>query len=338
MIKIKEKLCSFVLQKKSFKNILIKYKVFLKNGTYKPNCTFTQWSYKSRINENILQEQLYATKNQSVHIGFLNKLKRFFIKKYFSIKLNSVDKIFSGESLLLSRVSGGGRVIDYSSEQILAFYHNAKEMHDILEKRKLFPETIFNTSPIFKVNDEHAFYVEKYIFKKSYSLDDAFKYVCDTTLAYQESKYCKSYVYNINMQNDDLMPIIGDKKFCLNIISFIRSNNYYRCLCHGDLYRNNIIFDGSKYYYIDFELAGDCIFFFDVLYFAMMEYYRFNNSLIIDGYFRGEIDEYFCKLFNVHGATYKPELKKTYFFIMLYEYFCIKYNMKIPDMLLSLIK
>ena len=326
-------------KKREIKTFLQRYNHFLVKGIYRSNNTFTQWSLNVNTpQENILKEQLHVSKRSTKLYGLFAKIKKAGIRKFYSIYITGDKTIFPGETILLSRIVGKGKIISFDRKQILSFYPNPFDMLIDVQKRSLFPEEHFNLPTLFRIDIGNSFYIEQYIFKKNYTPYDAFKYVCQTALSFQTSGRCKSFnVCNLKLSFNDLEQIIGEST-CRDVVGFIESNSYKRCLNHGDLYRNNIIFDGKRFYYIDYELAGNYVFFFDVLYFAMMEFYLFDNSAIVDMYFQGKLDDFFYKIFNAHGVKYIPSSKKAYFFIMCYEYFFIKYNTKIPDSLINLIR
>ena len=121
-------------------------------------------------------------------------------------------------------------------------------------------------------------------------------------------------------------------------IEYIRSEEYVKRVCHGDLYRNNLLFDGKEFYYIDFELLKDHVFYFDVLNYLMCEYLMFNNGEMLNDYLDGVYDGYLEELFAVNGCKYDPKKKKIYFFTVLFEYYCETFQTDIPDKLMKYLR
>ena len=188
--------------------------------------------------------------------------------------------------------------------------------------------------PLFDINHDKCFIVEKMIDKVTFDHEAGFDFIIKDFTRIFKNKNILSYQY-VCQEKD----IEGINKFfsCYennnkalklseNIKKFIDKGYYKKCISHGDLYYNNLIFDGEKFYYIDFECVNDHFFVFDILFYIFFESFRWENDLLITNYFNGVYDQQLEDIFKLNAVEYDKELKKTYLFIILFEY----YGYKIP--------
>ena len=94
-----------------------------------------------------------------------------------------------------------------------------------------------------------------------------------------------------------------------------------------------MIYDCDCVWFIDFEVAGERIFFHDIFSFVFSEMFYFNNDSLFQKYLEGKFDYWFEKLFDVNGLRFEPLNRRLYFFIALVE----KYGGVIPDNVVSFI-
>ena len=348
--KINQKVRAFfaiVRRKKRWTRTVRDNKSFLVEGKYKSNHTHNAWylvgddSY-GKEDDYLLLEQIYISSQQNLDGGLfrriINKVLHFLLFRESKIYIKSDTKEFSGTMIILSRRTGTGKVISLKNKEIVSFYDSTYEMEVEISNRKKFEQYGFNTIPILVISKEKKYFIEKYIEKCSLSLENAFNYICKETLRFQQSTWCKkSFFKETNSILRSFDETTNDVELHSKLLTFLKPENYIRCLCHSDLYRNNILYDGENYYYIDFELAEEHIFFFDIFYFMWFEYYRFNNKSFLQSYFKGDYDDYFTELFMCNNVKYDSMCREVYYFISLYEYFCTANNLMIPSKLLDFI-
>ena len=90
-------------------------------------------------------------------------------------------------------------------------------------------------------------------------------------------------------------------------------------ILHGDFTYNNLIYDGAKCYFIDFEHYGEYSFFYDIFWLMQNEFVYAKNELLLNLYFGGELDVVFQLLFEAVGIKFNPEIKDVYYCVFLAE-------------------
>lgn len=186
-----------------------------------------------------------------------------------------------------------------------------------LDKTRLFIKEVF----IQKIEYDHEkgfdFVISditKFFLTKKFSCR---QYIMDN----REFDKIETYFNSLDMSNKGLL-------FLRKLKLFIKQENYIKCLCHGDMHYNNILFDGKKYYYIDFERVGEHFFLYDILSWIYCESYYFGNDLLLNNYLNGKYDRQIREIFNLNKIAYDPRLKGIYMFIMLYERFGLQMPIK----------
>lgn len=323
------------IRKKNKSKFLKAYK-FLKKDRYFSNESGTLW-FPKRLKEIALPENKYiflqhSYENQAVKpsVGIRKKLIEYFL----SLRVRSHPPFFDGDVALLSRMLGVGKIINYSKKEILSFFDNQAQMQQVIEKYNVWKNLGFSVLPILQMNETQCFFTEKYIEKRDYSLEQGFEFIKNDILLHQ--KACGDdglIVYSpeeLAEKVEGLKRLVGKWEGVSAVIDFVQSPNYVKRICHGDLYRNNLMFDGNQFWYIDFELLCPRVFFFDVISYFSNEFLMFGNGKLLNAFFAGEYDAYFSELFSVNHSVYDPAMKKAYFFLTLYECFCETFKSPIP--------
>ena len=318
---------------------------FLKKGRYFPNETGTLWFPKRfedialSENKHIIIQIAYENQNGSKN----NKnIKDKLIDRFYSQRVIFQPTLFTGDVVLMSRFNNVGKVIDYSKKEMLSYYADNKQMQSVVEKRLAWQNLGYNVLPIKKIDDTNCFFIENYIDKLDFPAEKGFDFVKNDILLRQksvENELDRLYSPDeIARKAEEMKKFAGVWEDLYSAIDYIRSEEYVKRVCHGDLYRNNLLFDGKEFYYIDFELLNNHVFYFDIVSYFVCEYLMFNNGEMLNDYLDGVYDGYLEELFAVNGCKYDPKKKKIYFFTVLFEYYCETFQTDIPDKLMKCLR
>ena len=326
---------------------------FLKKGKYVSNETGFLWYQKQwkekalSENKHLIQQQIYANQHEiraNSKIGTrFRKIKQALSDRRHCkrITLKEHQQFFDGDAAILTRSLGNGKIINYEKKEILSFFASEERMQEILEKRQIWQSFGFSVPEIFQIDEEHRFLIESLIEKQVFSPEQGFDFVTKDLLRYQMTPDLGTVP---PLSQEELAKKVEGLKKVSDlwggvpmVIDFVQSKNYVRRICHGDMYRNNLMFDGEKFYYIDFELLAPRVFFLDVMFYMTNEFLQYNNDTLLKNFFAGEYDVYLKDLFAANHSEFDPSLKQVYYFLALYEYFCECFETKIPEKLLKVL-
>ncbi len=250
------------------------------------------------------------------------------------VTLKNPSLLYDGDVALLFRKPGAGKIINYSKKEILSFFREKKQMQEIFEKQSTWQSFGYPAPAILQTDEEHLFLIEEYIEKQDFSPEAGFEFIKNDILLHQKACGDDGLIVclpeELAEKVEGLKRLEGEWEGVSGVIDFIQSPNYIKRVCHGDLYRNNLIFDGQKFWYIDFELLCPRVFFFDVVVYFLYEFLIFENDKMLKDFFAGKYDAYFSELFSVNHSVYDPAMKKAYLFLTLYECFCECFKCPIP--------
>ena len=112
----------------------------------------------------------------------------------------------------------------------------------------------------------------------------------------------------------DLMNIADLYKIDLN------NQKWPYVKCHGDFYFKNILLDKKRCYLIDWELSDYHVFFYDPIYFMLVDSIRMKDFRLLDDFFRGRFDKYFCNIFKLAGIYFSQFKRIEYVNICIVEH------------------
>lgn len=119
------------------------------------------------------------------------------------------------------------------------------------------------------------------------------------------------YIY----QFDKIIEKVAPEMFSLNL-PFIN--------LHGDLWSDNILLScrsGEKtLWYIDWEVAGKYVFFYDFFKFIWNELDVHHNYSYCKRYIAGEFDEKLTRLFAIFDLQFQPKFRQSYFCLFFLNY------------------
>ena len=330
----------FIALKKSVKNNkeLIKlakpYFLFLENGNY-------YIDYVSRIIYKTSEQRKY--KNEAIHTydGFYaygnkkNKIMLFFStilhRKRFTIRQKQNKYHYTLGIIGSQRDSI--KLFDYQNNVVASFYFNSLKKEKIIENRSKISGVGYQAPRLFE-SDRLAMQfnamVEQLIIKKDYdynegiiswfkrmiSFDDKdFNCFADKSISQKQYFVIRNFLTKYNF-----------KKELMIFEENIKMGHYKVTLCHGDFYPLNFIYDGSKYYVIDYECVCVRHTMFDFFTFIFKSYYIFKDERLINKYFNGEYDPFLESLFKKNGSVYHKNAKTLYFLINLIELYDYRLN------------
>jgi hypothetical protein len=281
----------------------------MKPGIYKYNNSCTMLSnirYKAEAQE--LSMSLFGTK-----ISVYNPFRTAFSRLYTKIVLSMNSK--SEFTILLITSSGREyKLFDTENLLIMTIYKNKERLNKIVLNRKFWGEN-FRIIP-FTVNNKEQIICEKLFDKEYCDSEIMFKHILNDYMYYFSRIKC-----DVNLDLD-LMEL---NMFCQKIgkikdFQLLTENLVGRktCIVHGDLWRSNIINNGGKLYYLDFEAVGKRIFYYDLLYYIIHDFIVMNDSILLRNYMGGKYDSDFEKLFNIVGIQYCAEYKIIYLELICY--------------------
>ncbi|MEO1769779.1 aminoglycoside phosphotransferase family protein [Candidatus Enterococcus ferrettii] len=88
-------------------------------------------------------------------------------------------------------------------------------------------------------------------------------------------------------------------------------------MLHGDLWTENILLEkeNENLWYIDWDTAGEYLFFHDFFKFMWNEVDVHANHRYYQAYLAGEYDEAFARIFGLFQLEFQPEYRKDYFYL-----------------------
>ncbi|NMA74575.1 MAG: phosphotransferase [Bacteroidales bacterium] len=216
---------------------------------------------------------------------------------------------------------GKAKIFDFEKQSVLHFFKESKDYEETKQIYSLF-------SPFFEIPaqefvDEELLIREKYIapnsniyrseklhnniLKDYYERFNDYLRNCSST---EKFNVCSPRVLLESMSQSLLNSGLGQN--VLQLLFDSETNEWLQVMCHGDLWFENILIGGT-FYIIDWEHAGEYLFFYDFFHYAITEYMRKGDASIVHRYFMGQFDYIFNELFEIVGLTYRDEERLLYF-------------------------
>lgn len=304
-------------------------KWLLIDGVYKSNAT-NSIIFNKKFKNFVLQEKKFVWRENCkksivcpLHQRIALLLFSFFFRKRIKVGNDNLNN--KCQVIILSTLDVDIKFINYKNAEIITVFKNADRMNFILNQRSLWGG---RKVPIIEINRDKFLLKEKFIEKREYRHKDGFDFILNqvSDLLLSKKTICENFkmteenlkkaeAYILSGSSDKSTKLLNDFRF------FLKSGSYKKCICHGDLYYNNLIFDGKDFYYIDFEMVDKHFFMFDLLFYAFFESFRFYDDSFLIDYFNGKYDEKFELIFKKNDIQFLTELKTTYLFVVLYEYY-----------------
>jgi hypothetical protein len=296
------------------KSIITNYSSYLEYGKY---CIDAQKSIITKHGQRYKPITFLSETKKSRRNLIWDKL--FFL--FASVKNKDKRNLFDGVSVICSH-SKKIKIISNKSKQVYTFFPNIddynfyKHNHEMLSK-------FFRTIPILNSFEDQKLIIEKFV--ETIPCDtirifdnfliDVSDYLskCKTIKILFEKDDEKKYLnmiqkYSINKDlSEETLEYLKNKKG--RIITFT----------HGDLHKLNVLYTNEGFYYIDFELGANHVFYFDIFYYMYIEAFKFNNDMFLDKYFKGDYDKIIFEIFKKVGEVYNKNKKKVYLLVTLFE-------------------
>lgn len=223
------------------------------------------------------------------------------------VLVNQNNGSFAGKNVIIS--SSGCEYKIFSDTAVLTIYTNRRIMDNIIYGREFFQE-FFPVPKILQLSKEKGIIIEEKIEHIDFNLEDAITHIFNQYATYAKNSV-KYKMHKINFSPDNFR-----KKFHVE-----PGKNIVDSVCaitvHGDLWKSNIIFQGSKYYLIDFENVSTRYFLYDFFMLIYTEYFQYANDIYMINYFSGKYDSLLIRLFASVDCEYHKEKKFDYFLIYL---------------------
>lgn len=279
---------------------------YLKNGCYIFNEDFTQLV----LIDNLSEIPHFNSK------GILKRIKHIFkfIKNKRKIEVFTNVKKFNGDLLLIPSTQYGYKV--FGDKNIITIFNDNDFFYKIIENRKKISE-IFDVPNTTIDEKEKSITEERIKLLHSSNKDDN-----ENRIIY----FMKNYTKYFSQNKQDISTIyFDDKKYRFKIFyrAFFKKirtkNNINAIIQHGDMWTNNILFDGVKYYVIDYENVDKKYVLYDFFTYIYNEMLINNNSQELLNYFNGVYDNILNEYMSSIGLEYDSAEKKEYFCAFLKE-------------------
>ncbi len=254
------------------------------------------------------------------------------------VKQKSDQTPFNGQVLLLTW-SYNVKIFDLNNQQVLTQCHNVEEYIHF----KNTYQSVFNDFPLPKVysfNDSNLSYVEEMIDFVPYKLWDqqtinsAILSVFTVYLDFFKTTEKKA----VTLENHLDHELLNSYRFTKSLLEKVRIESTSVYTMHGDLWLDNLLFDGKTFYIADWEYYGDHFFFSDILNVFFAEALMRGDHSYLQCFYNGDYDEKLKQLFLTTGETYNPDLKRDLLFLYILERFCKKDASKTEEEKLLMLK
>ncbi|HCX64688.1 MAG TPA: hypothetical protein DHN33_05710 [Eubacteriaceae bacterium] len=277
-------------------------------------------------------------------VGIIQSLINF---KKITIKHHLADPVTAKNKLLMITKNDDLKLFNFEEGIITNFLTNTNKYLTLKEAYMIFHK-YFDT-PFIQFNDEDQSYIEHKINFKPYTswtdrernqaVENIFnKY---TRYFYECNKKNLNQVYteellerlyatiNPNPLTDVFNQIIAEESF---------NDSWPLLKCHGDMNFFNILLSNNKYYLIDWEQSEDCVFFYDLFSFVLVEALFREDYSYINHYLTGQYDSYFINIFNIFNRTFHTTNRKYYLAVFLSEYVSKRFKRRNLEKYLRLIQ
>lgn len=261
-------------------------------------------------------------------------LKKVYFNKSIIITCqnNHIMDEFKGNIYLPANnnnTTNDAKIFDFANKKVLSIFSTTEKMKSEIENYNTTKD-FFSIPKIINHDFKNLYIVEEIIDVRINELwtNSDNSYVMNEIINQYINylSFCKrEYNYSFNNINN---LIIDSKltngfitKFKKSIDSELLNLEFPFVKLHGDLWSSNILLENNtnrEIYIIDWEHAGDYLFFYDLFWFMQSEAVNNKNYDFINEYFLGEYDDCLIKMFNMYNLTFYKKYRIDYFKI-----FCI---------------
>ena len=292
------------------RNIVKAHRSFLKGGTYKNSLTGDYIYEKS--SPSYLKAQTFSSLSQCNN--FIDMLLNLLVDLFMYRVRENGEKKFQGTEMILSSSKTETKIFSIDNNEVLTKYKDVEKLKRVELDKKYFGQ-FFNVPETKTVNIEECYVVEKFIAHKKFEPVNAFSYFSEVLINYL---YAIRDTISYDEAGDEkkikkFSNYVGDSKMLHRVVGLPK------LMVHGDFWNFNVIYDGRKYYLIDYEKKGVRFFLYDYLCFIFSEYTLLNNNRLLKTYLSGGFDETLSEMFGAIGCRFNEKMREVYFLAFLVE-------------------
>lgn len=230
---------------------------------------------------------------------------RKWIVKQYPYNVCDEKNSFNGSTLLISSSEKEIKIFDYKANILITKYLEESRYQAALEHKQFFAE-YFPVIPYIKNDIQGFILAEPIISKIDFDAEYAFKEIL--------SKYV---IYLSSIPHTMGEPLISERELrnFEKIFNTMIERSVLRApvsCVHGDLWSENIIFDGTVFYWLDFEHISTRYCMYDIFFYMFSEEFMKGNDTILGNYLLGKYDTEFTALFSSVNMIYEPNKRTEY--------------------------
>ena len=265
---------------------------------------------KRFIKNNALQLQKnnilkFKNRIKIVILSAIKVLTRALNKK---IKLETNEKVFSGQLLMILHGQNRVKIFDFNNNQVITIESNRERLNRISETVAVY-QNHFDI-PIKEINHERKMIYEKIIEflpnqdKNSQHKVKLYNQFLERYLTLIRSLDLKETI-TLRAQLEKVNPTF--KIECTDLIKEFNQigldTKLVKIPQHGDIIKRNFLYDGSKWYLIDFELSDNSAFIIDLFSIFIPDIMSY-NKVLFNKFLKGEFDSKINSIFNQVDLVY----------------------------------
>lgn len=294
------------------RNLVQEHKVYLKDGLYK-NSLRGDYIYE-KSSRSYLRGKTYSS---LIHFNsFVDSILYLFVNFFTYRVSNKKESKFHGTEMILSSSLTEVKIFDFKSQEVLTKYRDVDKLKRLQIDKGYFGK-YFNVPETISLSIIDRYIIEKFIPHVKFEPEAALQYFCE-----------KFTAYIIDIRDTVIIDKEGDQKrnsiFANQIGNsemLVKIVGLPKLMVHGDFWSYNVIYDGNKYYLIDYEKKGVKYFLYDFFCFIFSEITLLKDSHLLKSYINGDYDVVLSKMFDSVGIRFEDSMRGEYFVAFLVEIF-----------------
>lgn len=288
---------------------------YLKHGVYKYNTSVTiLYPVKNLRHKN---PQVFGAIEENGNI-----FRKLFSKLYCYINCFSKSE-FKGDYMVVTSSEREFKFFNHQENLLLTNYSSLEKLEFVYQQRTYWAEW-FPTVSCTKDTREKTI-LEPLVNTKPFQSDCAFRQLLNDYAKYlKESSRGKAIEYykpNYSYLNK-FCALWGDTSFRTNLQQFLEDNPVPLFRTHGDLWKSNMLFDGEKFYYIDFEQTGERPFFYDIFMYFVSDAFVLHDRYLLNKFISGEFDVLIRQISESLNYKFDNTKRRLYLSLFVFELFC----------------
>ena len=224
------------------------------------------------------------------------------------IKIETNEKVFSGQLLMILHGQNRVKIFDFNNNQVITIESNRERLNRISETVAVY-QNHFDV-PIKEINHERKMINEKIIEflpsqdKNSQHKVKLYHQFLERYLTLIRSLDLKETI-TLRAQLEKVNPTF--KIVCTDLIKEFNQigldTKLVKIPQHGDIIKKNFLYDGSKWYLIDFEHSDNSAFIKDLFSIFIPDIMSY-NKVLFNKFLKGEFDSKINSIFNQVDLVY----------------------------------